>query len=163
MGTSSAALPRWCRWLRRILIGLAVALVLIQAVPYGHNHANPPVVKEPAWDAPATRALAVRACFDCHSNESRWPWYSHVAPVSWFVVEHVEDGRKHLNFSEFQRTQKHAREASEEVEDGEMPLTEYVWLHPEARLSEAERAELLKGLRATFGASEKKGKRSKGD
>jgi hypothetical protein len=65
-----------------ILLILVGGFLLIQLVPYGRAHANPPVVKEPAWDSPTTRALAKRACFDCHSNETVWPWYTNVAPVS---------------------------------------------------------------------------------
>jgi len=131
---------------------------LIQAVPYGRHHVNPPVVKEPAWNSPATRAFAVRACFDCHSNECRWPWYSHIAPASWFVQSHVEEAREELNFSEFQKTQKHARKAAEEVEEGEMPLTSYVLIHRDAKLTDAERAEFVKGLKATLGSDEKEEK-----
>ena len=56
-------------------------------VPFGHSHTNPPVTKEPAWNSPDTRALVQRACFDCHSNQTTWPWYSHVAPVSWLCKE----------------------------------------------------------------------------
>ena len=65
---------------------VVIALILfgaIQLVPYGHNRSNPPVTGEPAWDSPQTRAYAKQACFDCHSNETIWPWYSYVAPASW--------------------------------------------------------------------------------
>ena len=83
--------------MRRLLIGLAGLLVLgvivfaaIQLVPFGHDHTNPPVVAEPAWDSPETRAFAVTACFDCHSNQTVWPWYSNIAPVSWLVQRDVD-------------------------------------------------------------------------
>ena len=85
-----------------VLIGVAVlaaAFLLIQLVPYGHAHDNPPVAAEPNWDSPQTRELAQRACFDCHSNETTWPWYSNVAPVSWLVQHDVDEGREYLNFS----------------------------------------------------------------
>ncbi len=131
---------------------LGVLFVLIQAVPYGREHSNPPVAKEPAWDSPRTRELVVRACFDCHSNETRWPWYSHVAPFSWLVTHDVTEGREKLNFSEFDRRQRKAREAAEEVREGEMPLWTYLLAHSEARLSDAEKADLIRGLEATFGA-----------
>ncbi len=75
--------------------------LLIQAVPYGRNHANSPNRTEPTWDSPTTRQLAVRACYDCHSNETIWPWYSNVAPVSWLVQRDVEEGRDEVNFSEW--------------------------------------------------------------
>lgn len=125
--------------------------VLIQLVPYGRAHANPPVVQEPKWDSPRTRELASRACYDCHSNETTWPWYSNVAPFSWLVQDHVDDGRETLNFSEWNKTWKEADEAAEVVREGEMPLWNYVMLHPEAKLTPAEQEELAKGLAATLG------------
>jgi hypothetical protein len=76
---------------------------------------------EPRWDGPATRALAVRACYDCHSNETVWPWYSHVAPVSWLTQRDVAEGRRKLNFSEWDRGQKEARESGKTVRKGTMP------------------------------------------
>jgi hypothetical protein len=138
----------------RILLGLAALLVLIQLVPYGRDHTNPPTRAEPAWDSPETRALVVRTCFDCHSNETRWPWYSHVAPVSWLLQNHVDEGREHLNFQEFNRPQEDAHEAAEEVEEGEMPMWSYLLLHGEAKLPEAEKQALIRGLEATFGGDD---------
>jgi len=83
-------------------LGAFVALVIvIQLVPFGRNHTNPPVVQEPNWDSPRTRELAVRACFDCHSNETVWPWFSNIAPISWLVYRDVFEGREHLNYSEW--------------------------------------------------------------
>lgn len=141
--------------LRRIILGAALLLgfifAAIQLVPYGRAHENPATVKEPAWDSPRTRELAVRACFDCHSNESVWPWYSNVAPVSWLVQRHVEEGRAVLNFSRWDVSQRKAREAAEQVQEGEMPPTYYTLLHGTARLSAAERDELIRGLQATLG------------
>ena len=137
--------------LSRLLYLLGGLLVAIQLVPYGWNHANPAVVAEPKWDAPRTRELFFRACADCHSNETKWPLYSRVAPVSWLVYKDVQEGREHLNISEWNRPQKDADEASEKVQEGEMPLPIYSPLHPEARLSPAEKAELVAGLAATFG------------
>jgi mono/diheme cytochrome c family protein len=136
---------------RRIVLALFVLFVLIQLVPYGRDHANPPVTGEPDWKGPRTEAIARRACFDCHSNETTWPWYSHVAPFSWLVQKDVDEGRAHLNFSEFDKPQRRAEEAAEEVEEGEMPLWVYTLTHPGARLDDAEKAELIRGLKATFG------------
>jgi hypothetical protein len=133
------------------VIVLVVLFVLIQVVPYGRSHENPPVTGEPAWDGPRTAELARRACFDCHSNETVWPWYSWVAPVSWLVQSDVDEGRAHLNFSEFDKEQKHADDAADEVEDGEMPPATYLLAHADAKLSDAEKAELIRGLEATFG------------
>ena len=136
------------RIVRRVLAAGVVLLLLIQAVPYGRAHDNPPVTGEPAWPSARARELARRACFDCHSHEVVWPWYSHVAPMSWLVQRDVEEAREHLNFSTWDRPQKDAHEAAEEVEEGAMPLPKYLWLHPEARLSAAEKAELVAALKA---------------
>jgi hypothetical protein len=127
------------------------SLALVQLVPYGRAHTNPPVVREPSWDSPRTRELAVRACFDCHSNETRWPWYSHVAPISWLVQRDVDEGREALNFSRFDQPQKEAGEAAEETVEGSMPPWFYLPTHPTARLTAAEQQELVRGLRATLG------------
>jgi mono/diheme cytochrome c family protein len=133
-------------------IGALVIFVLIQLVPYGHNHTNPAVVAEPPWDSPQTRDLAARACFDCHSNETKWPWYSSVAPVSWLTQHDVDDGRRRLNFSEWNRPQREARSAAERVSEGEMPPWFYLPMHPTARLTPAEKQALVDGLRKTLGS-----------
>lgn len=139
------------RLLTRIGVALILALVAIQFAPYGRDHVNPPVAAEPAWDSPETRALARRACFDCHSNETEWPVYSNLAPVSWLVQHDVVEGRAALNFSEWQRPQEEADEAAEEVRDGEMPLPIYAVMHAHARLSGPERERLARGLERTLG------------
>ncbi|MFN8472324.1 MAG: heme-binding domain-containing protein [Anaerolineae bacterium] len=135
--------------LRTIVIIIAVLVggfLLIQLIPYGHNHTNPPVIQEPQWDSPQTRELAVRACFDCHSNESVWPVYSNIAPISWLVQHDVEEGRQRLNFSEWNRPQREARSAGREVQRGDMPDPKYLPLHPQARLTDAEKQALIQGL-----------------
>ena len=137
----------WKFWTVRIL----GALVVIQLVPYGRAHTNPPVVKEPAWDTPETRELVRAACFDCHSNETRWPRYSWVAPSSWLTEWDVNTARSHLNFSEFQRPQRHAKDAAEQVRTGEMPQTSYTWFHKSARLSAADRERLAVAFERMFG------------
>ena len=103
--------------------------------------------KEPAWNTPETRELAARACFDCHSNQTVWPWYSNVAPVSWLVWSDVVRGRKELNFSEWDRPQREAREAASTVRKGSMPP----WYYPWARLNATERQALIRGLEGTLG------------
>jgi Haem-binding domain len=133
------------------LLIAVVVVVAMQLVPFGRNHENPPVVQEPAWSAPEVRQLAVAACYDCHSNETKWPWYTWVAPMSWLVYHDVEDGRKHMNFSEWDRKQKDAHEAPEMVEEGEMPPWFYLPVHPEAKLTADEKAQLIRGLKATVG------------
>jgi len=91
------------RWRFRVGLGLPLVFLALQLVPYGRDHVNPSKVSEPAWDSPATRALAKQACFDCHSNETEWPAYARIAPASWLVQHDVEEGRAVLNFSEWQR------------------------------------------------------------
>ena len=91
------------KWILRGILASVVLLVVIQLVPYGRNHSNPPVTQEVKWDSSRTRELAVGACYDCHSNETVWPWYSNVAPVSWLVYADVKSGRETLNFSEWDR------------------------------------------------------------
>lgn len=131
------------------VLAISAALLLAaQLVPL--RVSNPPVVQPPTWDE-ATADLARKACFDCHSNEVQVPWYGHVAPVSWVVRHHVEEGRHELNFSEMHREQEEAHEAAEAVRDGEMPPAYYTLMHPEARLSDADRAALAEGLAAALG------------
>lgn len=137
-------------WWKRGALVVVVGLVAIQLIPYGRSHANPPVTAEPTWDSAQTRDLAVRACFDCHSNESTWPWYSNVAPMSWLVQRDVDEGRQHLNFSEWDRAHQ-SDEAVETVREGSMPPTEYLWTHPGSGLTDSEVAALADGLAATLG------------
>jgi hypothetical protein len=136
-----------------LVIGLVALFVLIQLVPYGRNHVNPPVIKEPQWDSPQTRELAKRACFDCHSNETNWLWYSNIAPMSWLVQHDVDEGRSRLNFSEWGQQELEVDEIGEIVSEGEMPPAQYLPMHPEARLSADERQALARGLVATANGS----------
>ena len=117
---------------RRVAIAAGAFAILrlgIQLVLYGRAHTNAPVTAEPAWDRTETRELARRACFDCHSNETSWPWYTTIAPASWLAQRHVNEGRRVLNFSEWDRPQRQAREAVESVREGEMPTRDYLWVH----------------------------------
>jgi hypothetical protein len=139
------------RWGLVVISGL---FVIIQLVPYGRAHSNPAVRIEPPWDSPQTRELTRRACFDCHSNETAWPWYSNVAPISWLVQRDVEEGRSKMNFSEWDRQQKEADETAEQVQKGKMPLWFYVPLHPRANLSADEKQMLIRGLEASTGRQE---------
>ena len=141
-------MKRW-RIAGLVLVG---AIVVMQLVPYGWRRTNPPVRSEPAWDSPRTERLFGRACADCHSNETKWPWYSYVAPVSWLVISDVEEAREHFNVSEWGRDDENeGDEAAEMVREGEMPLDIYLLAHSEARLSDQERTDLIAGLVRTFG------------
>jgi hypothetical protein len=141
------------RLIKRALVGLAITagiFLLMQLIPYGRDHTNPPTIVEPEWDHPATRELAVRACFDCHSNQTEWPWYSHVAPFSWVVQRNVNTARTVLNFSDWSRTYALVAQAPGSVLMTEMPPRSYRVLHPHAQLTEAEKIQLARGLRATL-------------
>jgi len=131
--------------------GLAVILAgfaLIQLVPYGRDHTNPAVVQEPDWDSPQTRELAARACFDCHSNETTWPWYSSIAPVSSLVPRDVDQGRRRFNLSDWGQRSWDGDRMAKAVSEGEMPPWCYLPLHPQARLSDGEKQALTQGLAA---------------
>ena len=129
---------------RIILIALAAIFVIIQLIPV--ERANPPVVSDLEAPPPVKDVLK-RACYDCHSNETKWPWYSYVAPVSWLIAHHVEEGREHLNFSTWgqmgaERRRHKAHEIREEVEAGKMPLPIYLFAHPDAALDDGEKARI---------------------
>lgn len=141
------------RWTSGALALLGFGLA-IQLVPYGRDHTNPPVLAEPAWDAPRTRELFFQACKDCHSNETVWPGYASLAPMSWLVQHDVEEGREHFNVSEWGRKKNDGDEAAEMVRESEMPPWFYLPAHPEARLADPERDALIAGLVATFGDEE---------
>ncbi len=128
-------------------IGLAILLIAIQF--FRPERSNPAV--DPAGDIaaqmsvpPAVRSILERSCYDCHSTKTRWPWYTNVAPVSWLVVHDVDEGREHLNLSEW-GSYKQGKRISRldmmisEVDKGEMPPTTYLLLHGEAALTEADK------------------------
>ena len=141
------------RLLKAVLLSLAwiVGVFLVmQVIPYGRTHSNPRTLKEPAWDSPRTRELAKRACFDCHSNETRWPWYADVAPFSWVVQRDVEAAREVINFSSWNVEFPLAATSSSSVLTGNMPPAKYRMAHPEADLSPQETQELARGLDATI-------------
>ncbi|NOZ48488.1 MAG: heme-binding domain-containing protein [Chloroflexi bacterium] len=133
------------------LVALVLLFGLIQLIPLGKDHVNPPVLAEPNWDSPQTLALVRRSCFDCHSNETVWPWYSNIAPVSWLVYRDTINGREHLNFSEWGRgNQEGLDELAQTIESGEMPPFIYIIQHPNAKLSPAEKQALITGLQASL-------------
>ena len=141
-GASSEILRLSLAWLVGIFLGHADH-------PYGRTHKNPRVIKEPGWDSPRTRELAKRACFDCHSNETRWPWYANVAPFSWVVQHDVENAREVLNFSRG-RSSSRSRRVGRSVGTGNMPPVKYRMAHPEAQLTPDELTQLAAGLDATL-------------
>ena len=132
--------------LKIALIVIAVILIAIQFIPV--DKTNPTVTAE--LDAPMeVISVFKRSCYDCHSNETVWPWYSNIAPVSWLVASDVEDARAHLNFSEWENLSRKDRvkmkeEIWEEIEDEKMPLWKYNVMHPEANLTQKDK-NLIRG------------------
>jgi len=134
------------RFFKFLALFFVVALVGAQAVRL--ERTNPPVeeartVAGTMTVPPAAGVVLERACRDCHSNRTQWPWYSNVAPVSWFVIDHVNHGRSHLNFSEWSSYQPDRRRElvdgiCKQARDGTMPLPSYTWIHWNARLSPAD-------------------------
>lgn len=128
------------------VIGGSVMLILLgmQVIPV--NRTNPPVEED--LQAPAkVKAILRNSCYDCHSNETRWPWYSRVAPASWFLADHTKEGRERLNFSTWnlyspEERKEAVEEALEEIRSGGMPLTSYTLIHRSAKLSTEDRATL---------------------
>jgi hypothetical protein len=132
--------------LKIFFIVLAAAVILAQL--YRPDRTNPQVVHAETLEAAMTvpddvKAIINRSCIDCHSNNTRYPWYSNISPVSWFLQDHIEHGRSHLNFSvwatyDTRRKTRRLEEICEQVESGAMPLPSYLWIHSEARLREGE-------------------------
>lgn len=132
--------------LRRLVIVAVIGMAALQLVPYGWAHPNPPVVEDAPWPSPEARRLAEVACYSCHSNETDWPVYSYVAPMSWLVRNDVENGREELNFSEWDRDDSEADDAAETIADGSMPPWRFTLAHPDAELSEQQEQALLSAL-----------------
>ena len=136
--------------LRTGLLLVVALLLLIQLVPYGRDHSNPPVTQQVKFDSARTEQLFADACGDCHSNLTTWPWDSNIAPFSWLVQSDVDEGRGILNVSEWDRPQAELGEVTEVISEGEMPPLQYKLMHSSARLSDAEKADLVDGLTRTY-------------
>lgn len=125
-------------------LAAAVALVAIQLAPVKRdNPAGPDTFNAPA----AVKTIVKRSCYDCHSNETVWPWYTRIAPISWLIAGHVREAREELNFSNWnklteKRQNKKREKICDEITEGVMPLPQYVKLHKNARLSEADKKTL---------------------
>jgi hypothetical protein len=134
--------------LKWFLVALVVVFVLLQFA--NPPRTNPPVVSDlMATNAPPPQVAAMlrASCYDCHSSETRWPWYSHVAPMSWLIANDVKEGRENMNFSDWpndnpMRAAKRLENMSDEVGSGDMPPKKYTAIHGGARLTEGERKEL---------------------
>lgn len=142
-----------------VIAGVAVVVVgfgLMQAVPYGRDRTAPPVTGEPTWSSVATRDLMVRACYQCHSSEVKYPAYASIAPTSWAVQHHIEEARGAVNYSQFATDPGRAEDTIEVIRDGSMPPAYFTrfGINPGAKLTDAERAALIAGLEKTPGMSE---------
>lgn len=137
--------------MKKILVILLVVFIFIQFFPIDKNNPVPTpqtdflVIKKTPEN---TTKLIRNGCYDCHSNESKYPWYSNIQPIGWFLKNHIDEGKKHLNFSTFatyepKRQAHKLYEAIEMIEKGEMPLDSYILGHPEAKFTATEKQELL--------------------
>lgn len=145
-----------------VLVGLLMA---IQFVPVDRSN---PAVGEEVQAPPEVMAVLERSCYDCHSNETDWPWYSHVAPVSWLLAGHVKEGREHANFStwgsiEPGRLGHHAEEIREQLEEGDMPLKSYVLIHRNASLTEQDVATVVAWARSVEASAPPSERRRRGE
>lgn len=124
--------------LKYALMVLVILLVGVQFVRPART--NPPATNPYPIADPQVESILRRSCFDCHSNETKWPWYSEVAPMSWQIADHVKEGREHMNFSDWNeaKAEKRFGEICEEIREGKMPIPGYEMLHPEAKLSSAD-------------------------
>ncbi len=137
------------------VVGIAIIIfVVLQLVPVeGRTNPEPHGVVV-QWDSAQTEALMRRACYDCHTNDTNWPWYAYVAPVSWLVAQDVREGRAAMNLSTG-RGEIEGEELIEQIERGAMPLPNYLIMHPEANLNAQERAQLIAGIQASLGEGER--------
>jgi hypothetical protein len=134
-----------------ILIAGAIGLfLLIQLIPFGHSRTNPPVVSEPNWSSPEARALVKEYCFQCHSNETNWTWYSNIAPGSWLIAYDVIKGREEFNFSDWNNNPGELDEMVEKIQEGDMPPIQYWLFHPGSRLTEQKKQELIDALKSSI-------------
>ena len=134
---------RTIRWTSIALLAVVISIQFIR--PARTNPVTDPTrtLHAHVEMTPAAAAILNRACRDCHSNDTKWPWYSNVAPVSWFVIDHVNHGRSHFNYSDWARydeteTRKLLKNSCAMARKNEMPIGSYLRLHPEARLSDAD-------------------------
>ena len=135
------------KWLLIALVAVFVGLQFVRPARTNPAFDQAETIYARLQVTPEVSAILDRSCQDCHSNSTRWPWYSNVVPASWFLVDHVNEGREHLNFSEWgrldkRRADKRLEEMCEQVSDREMPMDSYTWIHRSAKLSDTDRKTL---------------------
>ena len=139
------------RWLLRLVLAAVVLLLVIQVLPIGKIH-NSAASKEAPWPDAESKQIAVASCYDCHSNHTKLLWYDKVAPVSWYVANHIDEGKRTLNFDEWDKPQN-VHEMTESVQEGGMPLSSYTLMHPSGKLTPAEKTKLVAALRKLQGTA----------
>ncbi len=135
---------------RKVLLGILIVFIVIQFIPV--DFTNPPVdeqldiiyITQPSDEI---ANMLRTSCYDCHSNETKLPWYAKLAPVNFWMKGHIKEGREHVNFSEWgnylpEQTKLKANECAEEVHEGDMPMMPYTWTHKDAKLSKEQKEEL---------------------
>ncbi len=142
-------LRKLAKW---FVLSLAVVFLALQ---FKQPQRTNPAVESEIMAPPEIAAILQRSCYDCHSHETDWPWYTYVAPLSWWIADHVHDGRGDLNFSQWpvldlEELEHNFRDIDEQIATGEMPLKSYLILHPEARLSDADKDALRRWARSNF-------------
>lgn len=143
--------------LKKILVALLLVLIAMQFYRPDKNSAETDLKTAFLTETNPSAELQnifESSCFDCHSNTTSYPWYNNIAPVSYWLADHIKDGKKHLNFSEWEtysakKKDHKLEEVIEMVEEGEMPLQEYTWTHNEAKLSEAQVAAVIDWAKKT--------------
>lgn len=144
------------KWIKRFLVLALLVFVVMQLIRPDKNeggYASLDTFLAETKPTPAVATTLQTACYDCHSNQTSYPWYNHIAPVSFWLEEHIVEGKKHLNFSEWsaysvKRKDHKLEEVVEMLEKGEMPLNEYTWTHREAKLNEQQIKELVQWVAA---------------
>ena len=140
------------RFIKVTLLGIGILLIIAQLIPRHWNTTSAPQpndISRVYSVPPNVTALLKNSCYDCHSNNTTYPWYANVQPVNWWLTDHVNEGKKELNFSEFagytaKRQRKKFNEIMDEVKEGKMPLKSYTWMHGNAKLTEAQKNALYK-------------------
>jgi len=134
-----------------ILVGVGILVfILIQFIPFGHEHTNPAMVSEPQWSSPEARALVKQNCFQCHSNETDWTWYSNIAPASWLIQFDVNEGRGQFNFSDWNNNPGDLPEMTRAIKAGKMPPIQFTLFHPSARLNAQQKQDLINALTSSI-------------
>ena len=131
----------------KILIGIIILLVLVQFIQPLHNNGTAEAATDITHIIPVpdtVMSLLKVSCYDCHSNHTEYPWYSKITPVNWWLNNHINEGKRELNFStfstgSFKRKDKKMKEIDEQIDKHEMPLDSYLWIHTNAKLNDAQR------------------------